>query len=171
MSTQLMTKKTTYLTFYLGKEMYAVNVLKIREVLELSKITQVPKMPVFMRGVINVRGNVIPVVDLKLKFGMPCVEDTIDTCIVVIEIPAGEQVIVLGCLADSVEEVIELEPEQVEPAPQIGAAVNTEFIEGIGKRDGSFILILDMDNVFSRKDIENVNNSGRKSEKYAGIKE
>jgi len=159
MSIRTITDKATYLTFHLGNEIFAVNVLKIREVLELTRITNVPKMPDFVMGVINVRGSIVPVVDLKQKFGMQSTENTINTCIVVIEVPIENNIITIGCLADSVEEVINLDPDQIDAAPHIGTSVDTEFIKGIGKKADSFIIVLDIESVFSGHEINMVDNS------------
>jgi purine-binding chemotaxis protein CheW len=143
-----------YLTFKLEDEVYAVEVAKVREILDYTPITKVPRTPDFMRGVINVRGSVVPVLDLRLKFGMTLTEKSVDTCIIVLEITLEEETAILGALADSVQEVIDLEPGQIEPAPRIGGRINTEFIRGMGKRDGGFIMILDIDRVFSMEDLE-----------------
>ncbi len=142
-----------YLTFTLGNEVFAVEVGKVREILEYIPITRVPRTPEFMRGVINVRGSVVPVIDLRLKFGMTRTEQSVDTCINVLEITFDEESVVLGALADSVEEVIELEPGQIEPAPRIGSRIGTDMIKGMGKRDSGFIMILDIDRVFSDIDM------------------
>ena len=107
-----------YLTFKLGEEVFAVDVAKVREILELTPITKVPKTPEFMRGVINVRGSVVPVVDMRLKFGMPRAKETINTCIVVMEVDMDGETSVIGALADSVQEVSEFQPEHIEPPPK-----------------------------------------------------
>jgi purine-binding chemotaxis protein CheW len=168
MSTKTIVKRATYLTFTLQGERYAVDVSKVREVLELTKITKVPKTPDFMRGVINLRGSVVPVIDLKLKFGMGTTEQTIDTCIVVMEVSIEQgEITVLGSLADSVNEVIEMDPDQIEPAPEIGTSMNTEFIKGMGKQEEDFVIILDIDRVFSEEDMEVIKNTditGKKEE-------
>ncbi|HEY1810042.1 MAG TPA: chemotaxis protein CheW [Acidobacteriaceae bacterium] len=142
-----------YLTFRLAREVFATDVAKVREVLDLTSITAVPRTPEFMAGVINLRGSVVPVVDLRLCLAMEKTENTRNTCIVVVEVILDQEVVVLGALADSVEEVIDLEPEQIEPAPHIGTHLRTEFIRGIGKRDGQFIMILDIDRVFSAEEL------------------
>jgi purine-binding chemotaxis protein CheW len=146
----------TYLTFTLGEEQYAVDVSKAREVLELPAITRVPRTPEYMRGVINLRGNVVPVCDLRLKFGLDATAKTIDTRIVVMEIAVGGETAVLGALADSVQEVIELEPGQIEPPPKIGMNIDTDFIRGMGKRNDRFLIILDIDRVFSREEMAGI---------------
>ncbi len=140
---------TQYLTFKLEDEVFALDISKVREVLDFTTVTKVPKTPEFMRGVINLRGNVVPVVDLKLKFGMSRTEKTVNTCIIITEVTVDNETTVLGALADSVQEVMDLEPGQIEAAPKIGTRLNTEFIRGMGKRDNSFVIILDIDKVFS----------------------
>jgi len=140
---------TQYLTFKLDDEVFALDISKVREVLDFTTITKVPRTPEFMRGVINLRGSVVPVVDLRLKFGMTKTENTVNTCIIIVEVKVDEETTVLGALADSVQEVLDLEPGHIEPAPKIGTRLNTEFIKGMGKRDNTFIIILDIDKVFS----------------------
>ena len=150
------TEVTQYLTFKLDEEIFALDVAKVREILEESSITKVPQTPEFMRGVINLRGSVVPVIDLRLKFGMTRTEKTVNTCIIVVEVQLEDEVIVLGALADSVQEVIEMEPAQIEAAPHIGSRLNTDFIKGMGKVDGRFIMILDIDRVFSSEELVSV---------------
>jgi purine-binding chemotaxis protein CheW len=138
-----------YLTFRLAEETFAVDVAKVREILDFTAITKVPQTPDFMRGVINLRGSVVPVVDMKLKFGLEKTEKTVDTCIIVIEIAIDGETTVVGSLADKVEEVLELEPEQIELPPRIGMKLNTDFIRGMGKTGDTFTIILDTDRIFS----------------------
>lgn len=147
------TETALYLTFKLGEEVFAVDVHQAREVLDLSPITKVPQAADFMRGVINVRGSVVPVVDMRMKFGMSPVENTVDTRVVVMEVLVEGEEIVLGALADSVHEVLELEPSQIEEPPKIGARLRSEFIKGIGKRDDQFIIILDLNRFFSASEL------------------
>lgn len=142
-----------YLTFKLKDEVFGLAIGKVREVLDFTTITKVPRTPEYMRGVINLRGSVVPVVDLHLKFGLAQTEKTVNTCIIIVEIQMEGEITVLGALADSVQEVVELEPEQIEPAPKIGTKLNTEFIKGMGKRDEEFIILLDIDKVFSSDEI------------------
>lgn len=142
-----------YLTFKLDQEVYALEIGKVREVLDSSDVTKVPRMPDFMRGVINLRGKVLPVVDLRLKFGMTATEKTVDTCIIIMEIAIDGETTDLGAMADSVQEVLDLEGDQVEPAPKIGTRLDTEFIKGMGKKDKEFIIILDVDKVFSAEEL------------------
>jgi purine-binding chemotaxis protein CheW len=143
------TETLQYLTFKLADEIFALDVAKVREILEITTITKVPQTPDFMRGVINLRGSVVPVVDMRLKFGMSMTEQTVNTCIIVVEINFDGDTMVLGALADSVQEVVELEPESIEPAPSIGTKLNTDFIRGMGKLDDHFVMILDIDKIFS----------------------
>jgi len=142
-----------YLTFKLGDEVFGIDVAKVREVLDFTTITKVPRTPDFMSGVINLRGNVVPVVDLRLCFEMSKTEKTVNTCIVVVEVILEGESTIIGALADSVEEVIDLEPDQIEPAPKIGTQIRTDFIKGMGKRDAQFIMILDIDRVFSAEEL------------------
>lgn len=142
-----------YLTFKLEDEVFALDISQVREVLDFTTVTKVPRTPEFMRGVINLRGSVVPVVDMRLKFGMSRTEQTVNTCIIIVEISLDNERLILGALADSVQEVIELEPGQIEPAPRIGTRLNTEFIKGMGKRDDQFIIILDIDKIFSIDEI------------------
>lgn len=153
MSVAGITETTQYLTFKLEDEVFALDISKVREVLDFTAVTKVPRTPEFMRGVINLRGNVVPVVDMRLKFGMPKTEKTVNTCIIIVEISIEGETTILGALADSVQEVIDLEPGQIEPAPRIGTRLRTEFIRGMGKRDSHFIMILDIDKVFSADEL------------------
>jgi purine-binding chemotaxis protein CheW len=149
MSTAEMTETTQYLTYKLGEEVFALDISKVREVLDFTTVTKVPRTPEFMRGVINLRGSVVPVVDLRLKFGMSATEKTVNTCVIIVEVTVDGETTVLGALADSVQEVIDLGQGQIEPAPRIGTKLNTDFIKGMGKQDERFIIILDIDKVFS----------------------
>ncbi len=146
-----------YLTFTLDGEAYATEITKVREVLEYTDITRVPRTPEYMQGVINLRGNVVPVIDLRLQFGMESGKITVDTCIIIIEVTINDQSIVLGALADSVLEVIDLRSDQLESAPTLGTRVNNEFIQAMGKTsEGRFIIMLNMDKVFSVEQMNEV---------------
>ena len=149
MSIAEMTETTQYLTYKLGAEVFALDISKVREVLDFTTVTKVPRTPDFMRGVINLRGSVVPVVDLRLKFGMSATEKTVNTCVIIVEVTVDGETTILGALADSVQEVIDLGQGQIEPAPRIGTKLNTDFIKGMGKQDERFIIILDIDKVFS----------------------
>ena len=149
MSVDAITENRQYLTFKLDSEVFALDVATVREVLDFTTVTRIPRTPEFMRGVINLRGSVVPVVDLRLAFGMSATEKTVNTCIIVVEVCLEGETTIMGALADSVEEVIDLEPEQIQPAPRIGTSIKTDFIRGMGKRDTQFVMILDIDRVFS----------------------
>ncbi len=145
---------TQYLTFKLDDEVFALDISKVREVLDFTTITKVPQTPEFMRGVINLRSSVVPVVDLRLKFGMTKTEKTVNTCIIIVEVTVDGDTVILGSLADQVEEVMDLEPDHIEPVPKIGTRLNTEFIKGMGKQGEHFVIILDIDKVFSSGELE-----------------
>jgi purine-binding chemotaxis protein CheW len=149
MATAIETDATQYLTFKLGEEMFALDIAKVREVLDFTTVTRVPRTPDFMRGVINLRGSVVPVVDLRRKFNMEPSEKTVNTCIIISEVMVDGDTTVLGALADSVQEVIDLGPDHIAPAPRIGTKLRTEFIKGMGKQNDRFVIILDIDKVFS----------------------
>lgn len=161
MAVSEITESRQYLTFSLADEIFAVDVATVREILEFNTITKVPQTPPFMRGVINLRGSVVPVMDMRLKFGLAETERTVNTCIIVVEIAVGDETLVLGMLADSVQEVFELEPENIEPAPRIGMKLDTTFIRGMGKHGDTFIIILDIDRVFSTADLAGIDGQER----------
>ena len=142
-----------YLTFKLGEETFAVDVIKAQEILDFVAPTWVPQTPRFMLGVINLRGSVVPVIDLRQKFGMTESERTRDTCIVVMEIEVDGERTVVGTLVDSVQEVLDLNTENLEPPPRIGTRLKTEFIKGMGNLNGEFLIILDIDRVFSTDEL------------------
>jgi purine-binding chemotaxis protein CheW len=144
---------TQFLTFRLGDEVFALDISKVREVLDFTSVTKVPRTPDFMRGVINLRGSVVPVVDLRLKFGMTRTENSVNTCVIITEVTVDGDTTVLGALADSVQEVLDLDAEHIAPAPRIGSKLRTEFIKGMGKRNDQFIIILDVDKVFSADEL------------------
>lgn len=153
MSSTEITETRQYLTFKLGNEVFGIDVAQVREVLDFTIITEIPKTPHFMSGVINLRGRVVPVVDLRLCFQMSKTQRTMNTCIVVVEVLLEGESIVIGALADSVEEVINLESDQIQPAPKIGTQIRTDFIKGMGKGESHFIIILDIDRVFSAEEL------------------
>jgi purine-binding chemotaxis protein CheW len=149
----MITETRQYMTFKLGDELFAINVAQVREILEVSQITKVPTAPPYMRGVVNVRGQATPVVDLRLKFGLSENPDTVHTRIIVMELELDGEATVLGGIADSVHEVIELEPASINPPPRIAMRWRTNFIQGMGKRGDDFIIILDFNAVFSSEEI------------------
>ena len=146
-------ERRTYLTFQLEDEIFAVDVQNVHEVLEFITVTKIPCVPDFVRGIINLRGGVVPVVDLRLKFSMSETVKTQGTCVIVLDIGTGKNKTVIGALADSVKEVFEFEPGQVEPPPRIGTMSQTDFIQGIGKREDQFIIILNINRVFSSDEV------------------
>ena len=155
--TTAITEVSQYITFKLGHESFAINVAQVREVLELSLITRVPTAPPYLRGVVNVRGKAIPVVDLRLKFGLPPAPDTPQTRIVVMELDLDGESTVVGGIADSVHEVIELEPAHINPPPRLAMRWRTELIRGMGRRGDDFLIILDIARVFSTDELALMN--------------
>lgn len=145
-----------YLTFVLDDEVFALGIDKVREVLDFTTFTKVPRAPEFMRGVINLRGSVVPVIDMRLKFGMERTQQGVNTCIIIAEVYMDGVSTILGALADSVQEVLDIPPEQIEPAPRIGTSLNTEFIKGMGKHNEEFVILLNIDKVFSCVELESV---------------
>lgn len=160
-------ESTQYMTFKLGDELFAINVSQVREVLELSLITRVPTSPDYMRGVVNVRGKSIPVVDLRLKFGLPRGKETVHTRIVVMELDLDGEETVIGGVADSVHEVIELEASQINPPPRIAMKWRTELIQGMGRRGDEFIIILDLNAVFTSDEKALVSESAKQANEAA----
>jgi purine-binding chemotaxis protein CheW len=142
-----------YLTFKLDQELFAVEIGKVREVLEFTTMTKVPRTPDFMRGVINLRGNVVPVVDVRLKLGLGVTNKTVETCVVISEIAVDGERTVLGALVDSVQEVIDLDGAHLAPPPHLGSRIDSSVIRGMGKRDDQFIMILDLDRVFTPEEL------------------
>jgi purine-binding chemotaxis protein CheW len=145
-----------FLTFRLAAETFAIAVDKVREIMDITTITKVPQAPDFLRGVINLRGSVVPVIDLHLKFGMGATQHTVNTCIIVVEVCLDTETVILGAVADMVLEVFNLEQDQIEPAPRIGTNLNTDFLKGMGKHNDSFIMILDIDRVMVASDLDMV---------------
>lgn len=156
-----------YLTFTLEDEVFALDIHKVREVLDFTTITKVPQTPEFMRGVINLRGSVVPVVDMRLRFGMHAAEKTVNTCVIITEVRTEGEPLVLGAMADSVQEVLDLEPEQIEPPPRIGAKLNSEFLRGMGKHNDQFVMILDIDRVFSSEEMACIQGSEEMTKEVA----
>jgi purine-binding chemotaxis protein CheW len=161
----MITDTFQYMTFRLGDELFAINVSQVREVLEVTQITRVPTAPDFVRGVVNVRGASIPVVDLRLRFGLAKRPDTVHTRIIVMELDVDGEATILGGIADSVHEVIEIEPGNINPPPRIAMRWRTEFIEGMGRRGDDFIIILDVNAVFSSSDMALVQESSVEAER------
>lgn len=142
-----------YVTFSLGAELFGVEVTRTREILSMTPVTQVPQTPDYLLGVINLRGRVVPVVDMRLKLGLPAGEETEDTCIIVVEVKVEDESIVVGALADAVREVLEVRSDQIEPPPRLGTRLNTEFITGMGKIDEQFMILLNIDRIFNSDEL------------------
>ncbi len=138
-----------YLTFMLGSEVFAIGILAIKEIIEYSSLTQVPMMPQYLSGVINLRGAVVPVVDLMIRFGRKPGEVTRRTCIVIIEISANEERQDVGVVVDAVDSVLDIPPGQIEPPPAFGTQIAADFIEGMGKVNGKFVIILNVDHILA----------------------
>jgi purine-binding chemotaxis protein CheW len=158
-----LTASTTgqYLTFTLRAETYAIGILNIKEIIEYGQVTEVPLVPEFIRGVINLRGSVLPVIDLASRFGRPRNETTRRTCIVVLEVEAGGMHHDVGIVVDAVNAVLEIVDADIEPAPAFGAQISTEFIAGMGNVGGRFVVILNVHNVLSVDELSAVVAMGR----------
>ena len=142
-----------YLAFKLVDDLFAVDVAKTRESLDFVDVTRVPQTPDYMLGVINLRGSVVPVINLHRKFAMDEAERTVDTCIIVMEVEVKDTSVVIGIVADAVQEVLDLNAEQIEPPPRLGTRLNTEFIQGMGNLDEQFVIILNIDRIFSIEEL------------------
>ena len=152
----LESKIQTYLSFRLKEELFAINVSQVINILEMRHITKIPKTPSYMKGVINLRGTVLPVVDLRIKFGMPKNEPTVDTSIIVLNIEKHGILIMLGILVDSVKEVLDLNDEDISDAPVIGTNYNEGFIQRMYRIDDHYVMILNINRVFSTDTIIDV---------------
>jgi len=154
----------SFLSFKLGDEEFAAHVSKVLNILEMTRITEVPKAPEYMKGVINLRGAVLPVIDTRIKFGMPPTPYTTNTCIIVLDIDMDGESIHVGALVDSVQAVLEFDISQIMPAPSIGSKYRSEFIEGVINVDDKFIMILNMDAVFSSDELSMMNDKSNETE-------
>ena len=150
-----------YLTFNLVNEEYGLEILKVQEIIGIMNVTRVPKMPDYVRGVINLRGKVIPVIDLRLKFGLDSQNDTERTCIIVVQVSHGDQQVTTGIIVDEVSEVLDIAEEQIEDAPSFGASVDTEFILAMGKVGKKVVMFLDIDKVLPTGDMVAINEASR----------
>ncbi len=150
-----------YLTFLLGGEMFAIEILNVREIIEYGALTTVPMMPAFIRGVINLRGAVVPVIDLSVRFSRAPVEVTRRTCIIIIEIDNAGERQDIGVVVDSVSEVLDIPGNMIEPPPSFGARIRTDFIQGMGKVNERFVIILNVHNVLSVEEMSTLSDIGR----------
>jgi len=142
-------KKSQYLAFVLGGEAFAMEIRAIKEVIQYGSLTEVPLMPAFIRGVINLRGAVVPVIDLSVRFGRPPTEVARRTCIVILEVEHQDDTVELGIIVDNVSEVLEIGASDIEPAPSFGSTLRSEFLAGVGKVGGKFVILLDVNHVLS----------------------
>lgn len=142
-----------YLTFVLAQETYAVNIIRIKEIIEHSQLTTVPMMPAFIRGVINLRGRVVPVIDLLARFGKGQTVADKRTCIVILEVESDGEQQDIGVMVDAVNEVLDIPASEIEPPPSFGASIKTDFIKGMGKVNGRFVIMLDVDHVLSMPEL------------------
>ncbi len=156
MENQLIEKTNSYLSFQVGSEIFAANVTNITNILEMTKITRVPKAPKYMKGVMNLRGSVLPVLDTRIKFALPETEYTTNTCILVLELLSKNERIQLGAIVDSVQEVLELEEKDILPPPAIGTNFDSSFLVGMAHRGNNFIMILNIDKIFTDDGIINL---------------
>jgi purine-binding chemotaxis protein CheW len=145
--------QSQYLTFFLGDEEYAVGILRAKEIIQYDVVTRVPGTPGWIRGVINLRGSVVPVLDLAVKFALPETEASKSTCIVIAEVELEGERLVMGVLADAVSQVIDLLPSDIEPTPAFGTRVHVDYLLGMGKLGKKFVLILDIDKVLSTEEL------------------
>jgi purine-binding chemotaxis protein CheW len=152
-TTTVIKESGQYLTFQLGDELFAFDVLRTNEVLEVSQITRIPGANDAMIGVINLRGSVVPVIDLRKRLNMPERERTIDTSIIIIDTEYGDEKVILGVLVDAAKQVIMLDRTQLEPPPKVGMKLNIEYITAIGKHDNNFIILLNSDKIFSEQEL------------------
>lgn len=155
-STSALQDQHQYLTFVLGREIYGLRILGIREILEYQAPTEVPMMPLCIRGVVNLRGAAVPVVDLCARFGKPSSPLTKKTCIVIVEVPNGKRSHVVGVLVDAVNEVLEIAQSDIEPPPSFGTSIHSDFILGMGKVRGRFVILLAESRVLSATDMQTV---------------
>ena len=160
MGTNKMNERNEYLAFIIADEKYCILVNRVREVIEYTKLTKLPNTIGYMKGLVNLRGTGIPVIDLRTKFGLPEAELTRLTSIIVMEVQEGEEKKLIGAMADSVQEVIEMADEGIEAAPRFGPMVSNNYIHGIGKRNSEFHIILDIDKIFSAEEISSLSKTG-----------
>jgi purine-binding chemotaxis protein CheW len=145
-----------YLTFMLNSEIFAIGILRIKEIIEYGNLTEVPRMPDFIRGVINLRGAVVPVIDLGSRFGKQASTVSRRTCIVIIEVQHDDAQQVVGVMVDAVNEVLDIPATEIELAPSFGAKIRADFIRGMGKVDGKFVIILNVDHVLSLEEMSSL---------------
>jgi len=152
------TRQGKYLTFCLAKESYGIGIMHIREIIEMMPVTAIPRVPDYIRGVVNLRGKIIPIIDFRLKFGMPSTEQTSQTCIIVVEIKNESKSLLVGLIVDSVSEVVNIKEADIEDSPAFGTGIDTHFILGIAKTENGVKILLDINQVINIQEIQNVVN-------------
>ncbi len=158
-NTQKVAKKALagkYLTFRLGDEEYAIGILKVKEIIGMMPITPIPQTPPYVKGVINLRGKVIPVIDLRLRFGMEEAEYTDRTCIIVVEVSTAAEAVIMGIVVDAVSEVAQIKAEEIEDTPSFGVTLDTSYILGMAKTDDSVKILLDIDKILSEEELAQI---------------
>jgi purine-binding chemotaxis protein CheW len=161
------TEIQSYLSFRIGTEIFAANVKNVLNILEMTKITKVPKSPSYMKGVINLRGSVLPIIDSRIKFGLEEFETTLNTCIIVLELHIGNEPIIVGTIVDAVKEVFEINDANLLSPPSIGTSYKTSFLKGMARSENSFIMILDAEKVFATEEIIDIQKITKEAEKVA----
>lgn len=160
--------RASYLTFQLGKELFASHVSKIESIIEVPAFTKIPQTPSYMKGIMNLRGKALPVFDTRMKFGMTATEMNDNTCVLVLDINIEGETVAIGALVDTVQEVLEIDEKEILPLPGVGDKYQTEFIKGVVKSNENFIMLLDMDLIFSSEELENLSSQIKE---LAGSKE
>jgi purine-binding chemotaxis protein CheW len=150
-----------YLTFKLGVEEYGLEILKVQEIIGSMEVTRVPRTPEYVRGVINLRGKVIPVIDIRKKFGLEVVDETEKTCVIVVQVAQGDRSVTMSIVVDEVSEVLDIDKGQLEPTPEFGSTINTDFILAMGKVGEKVVMLLGIDKVLSNKEINDVEKIGK----------
>ncbi len=171
MNSKVENKMNSFLSFKIGSETFAANVKNVLNILEMTKITKVPKAPTYMKGVINLRGTVLPVIDSRIKFGVEETEITSNTCIIVLELHVGSEPIMIGTIVDSVKEVLELNDADILPPPSIGTNFRTEYLKGMAQTGDGFIMILDAEKVFASEEIVDLSNIAHEANKSITIEQ
>ena len=149
-----------YLTFNLGDEQYCLEILKVQEIIGMQEITKIPRTPIYVKGVINLRGKVIPVIDLRLKFDMEGKEFTRKTCIIVVQVRREENTLIMGIIVDEVSEVLDITADKIEAAPPMGTRLDSHFILGMAKTESAVKILLDIDNVLSAEELAAITHTG-----------
>jgi purine-binding chemotaxis protein CheW len=170
MQTKMSSEVNSYLSFKIGIETFASNVKNVLNILEMTKITKVPKAPAYMKGVINLRGSVLPVIDSRLKFNLEESDFTSNTCIIVLELHIGSDPIIVGTIVDAVKEVLEIDDNNILPPPSIGTSYRTNFLKGMYRTDEEFIMILDAEKVFASDEIIDIQNITKEVDKAGAEK-